>query len=337
MTKIRVAIVGFGLSGRYLQAPFFEANPAFDLKMVVTSQAALHETYPHVAKGNSLAEVLSHPDIDLVSISSPNETHFSYAKQCLLAGKHVLVEKPFTATVAEAEELIDLAKKQGKHLFVFQNRRFDSDFMAVRQVIENGWLGELIRFEVRFDRFKPILNVKKWKEVAGASNGILYDLGAHIIDQTIALFGAPQHVWGETYIQREGSEIDDAFDLRLDYGALKVQLSSSLLVREPSPRYVLHGTKGSFVKYGIDAQEDHLKAGMLPGSPGFGVESAEFQGILNTELNGLPFRGTIETLPGNWVALFQNIAEVIQQGAAPLIRLEEVVQQMKVIAQVRRH
>jgi predicted dehydrogenase len=335
MTKIRVAIVGFGLSGRYLQAPFFEANPAFDLKMVVTSQAALHETYPQVAQGNSLADVLSDLEIDLVSICSPNETHFSYAKQCLLTGKHVLVEKPFTATVAEAEELIKLAKTQGKHLFVFQNRRFDSDFKTVQQVINNGWLGKLIRFEVRFDRFKPVLNVKKWKEAAGASNGILYDLGSHIIDQTIALFGAPHNVWGETYTQREGSEIDDAFDLRLDYGALKVQLSSSLLVREPSPRYVLHGSKGSFVKYGIDAQEDHLKSGKLPGSAGFGVESAEFQGILNTELNDLPFRGTIETLPGNWMVLFQNIADVIQRGAEPLIKLEDVLQQMAIINKVR--
>ena len=335
MKKINVALVGYGLSGRYLQAPFFATNPDFHLKTVVTSQESLHDTYPEVKRANALADVLSDTSIDLVSLCSPNDTHFDYAKQCLLAGKHVLVEKPFTATVAEAEALIALAKTEGKHLFVFQNRRFDSDFLTVRKVIEGGWLGDLIRFEVRFDRFKPVLNVKKWKETTSKGNGILYDLGSHIIDQTITLFGAPQDVWGETYTQREGSVIDDAFDIRLDYGKLKVQLSSSLLVREPSPRYVLHGTKGSFVKYGIDAQEDHLKAGMMPGTAGFGVESVEFQGVLNVERDGLAFRGKVETLPGSWHPLFQNIADVLLRNSEPVIRLEEVVEQMEVIERVR--
>jgi scyllo-inositol 2-dehydrogenase (NADP+) len=336
MKKINVALVGFGLSGRYLQAPFFTTNPDFHLKTVVTSQQSLHETYPEVKRAEALAEVLSDASIDLVSISSPNNTHFDYAKQCLLAGKHVLVEKPFTATVAEAETLIELAKKAEKHLFVFQNRRFDSDFLTVRKVIENGWLGELLRLEIRFDRYKPILNAKKWKETTDEGNGILYDLGSHIIDQSIALFGAPLDVWGETYTQREGSIIDDAFDIRLDYRKLKVQLSSSLLVREPSPRYVLHGTKGSFVKYGIDVQEDHLKAGMLPGTAGFGVENVDFQGVLNTERDGLAFRGKVETLRGNWQRLFQNMAEVLLRGGKPVVRLEEVLAQLAVVGRVMR-
>ncbi len=336
MKKINVAIVGFGLSGRYLQAPFFDTNVDFQLKTIVTSQESLHDIYPNVKQASHLSDVLADASIDLVSISSPNETHFDYAKQCLLAGKHVLVEKPFTATVEEAQTLIALAKTQKKHLFVFQNRRFDSDFLTVQKVIKNGWLGDLHRMEVRFDRYKPVLNVKKWKETTSKGNGILYDLGSHIIDQSIALFGPPQSVWGETYTQRDGSVIDDAFDLRLHYGTLNVQLSSSLLVREPTPRYVLHGTKGSFVKYGIDVQEDHLKAGLLPGTAGFGLEPVEFQGLLNTERDGITFRGHVETLPGSWVTLFQNIADVLLRGAEPLIRLEEVVQQMEVIGQVAR-
>ena len=334
MKKINVALVGFGLSGRYLQAPFFETNPDFHLKKVVTSQGSLHDIFPLVERANNLSEVLSDAAIDLVSICSPNDTHFDFAKQSLLAGKHVLVEKPFTTTVAEARELIALAKAQHKHVFVFQNRRFDSDFLTVRKVIDNGWLGELLRMEIRFDRFKPVLNAKKWKETTSKGNGILYDLGSHIIDQSIALFGAPQDVWGETFIQRPGSLIDDAFDIRLDYGKLKVQLSSSLLVREPSPRYVLHGTKGSFVKYGIDVQEEHLKAGLKPGESGFGMESDDFQGILHTELDGLVLRGQVISLPGNWVALFQNIADALLHGAAPLVMLKEVVQQMEVMEQV---
>lgn len=334
MAKINVALVGFGLSGRYLQAPFFEVHPDFHLKTVVTSQQSLHDVYPQAEKADNLSSVLSDAAIDLVSVASPNETHFDYARQALLAGKHVLVEKPFAATAAEAAALIALSEAQGKHLFVFQNRRFDSDFLTVRKIVESGCLGELLRFEARYDRFKPLLNPKKWKETRTPGSGILYDLGAHLIDQSIALFGVPQAVRGETYTQREGSAIDDAFDLRLDYGKLKVQLSSSLMVREPTPRYVLHGTKGSFVKYGIDVQEDHLKAGMLPGTPGFGVESDDFQGTLNTEWQTLAFRGKVETLPGNWQALFQNMADVLLRGADPLIPLEEVLTQIQMMEQI---
>ena len=208
MKKINVALAGFGLSGRYLQAPFFEKNAGFELKTVVTSQENLYAVFPEVTRAGSLAEVLSDAGIDLVSISTPNHTHFEYARQCLLANKHVLVEKPFTATVAEAEELMLLAKSQGRHLFVFQNRRFDSDFLTVKQILDSGRLGELVWYEARFDRFKPLLNPKKWKEVPDPSNGILYDLGAHLVDQCIALFGNPETVAGEAFTQRMHSDID---------------------------------------------------------------------------------------------------------------------------------
>lgn len=336
MKKINVALIGFGLSGRYLQAPYFEKCTDFHLKTVVTSQQNLHVVYPHTGRADTIAEVLADASIDLVSICSPNETHFDYARQCLLAGKHVLVEKPFAATAAEAEALIALAQKQGRHLFAFQNRRFDSDFLTVRQLLADGALGDLLRFEAHFNRFKPLLNPKKWKEIPAASNGILYDLGSHLIDQCIALFGAPQSVQGETYTQRAGSDIDDAFDLRLDYGAMKACLRASLMVREPAPRYVLHGTKASFVKYGIDQQEDQLKAGLLPGMPGFGEEPAALYGILYTESGDVPRQETIKSQPGNWQALFDNMADVLLRGAPPAIRMEEVVQQLQVIGQLRR-
>ena len=336
MKKINVALIGFGLSGRYLQAPFFEQHPDFQLKTVMTSQPDLQLAYPQASRASSLAEVLADGTIDLVSICSPNETHFDYCRQCLLAGKHVLVEKPFTATSAEAEELMALALKQGLHLFAFQNRRFDSDFLTLQKLLAGGRLGDLLRYDANFNRFKPLLNVKKWKEQPAASNGILYDLGAHLIDQCIALFGAPQSVQGESYTQRAHSDVDDAFDIWLDYGHLKAYLHASLLVREPTPRYVLHGTAASFVKYGIDQQEDQLKAGLLPGMPGFGEEAAAFSGTLYTEVNDTPQQETIETLPGNWQALFANLADVLLRGAEPLIKMEEVVQQLHVIGQVRR-
>lgn len=332
---LNVALIGFGLSGRYLQAPFYEANPNFNLKTIVSNSQNPKAYFPAVEVMKSLEEVLADDSIDLVSICSPNDTHYDFAKKCLLANKHVLVEKPFTATVSQAEELIQLAKTQEKVISIFQNRRFDSDFMTVQKIINEGFIGEVLSCEILFNRYKPVLNAKKWKEVMTPANGILYDLGAHIIDQSIVLFGIPQSVWGETFTQREGSEIDDAFDLRLDYGKLKVTLKSSLMVREEGPRYILHGTKGSFVKYGIDVQEDHLKAGILPNMEGFGIEPASNQGVLNSDVNGLHFRGTIETLKGDWGILFQNLYEAITGKAELLVKPEEVLEQIKIMEQVK--
>jgi scyllo-inositol 2-dehydrogenase (NADP+) len=332
---LNVALIGFGLSGRYLQAPFFEANPNFKLKTIVSNNQNPKDFFPSVQVARSLDEVLADSDIDLVSICSPNATHFEYAKRSLLAGKHVLVEKPFTSTVEEAEELISLAKKQGKILSVFQNRRFDSDFLTVKKVVEGDFLGEIHSFEIHFNRFKPVLNPKKWKETVGAGSGIIYDLGSHIIDQVIALFGVPKSVWGQTFTQRENSEIDDAFDIKLDYGKLKVTLKSSLLVREDTPRYIIHGTKGSFIKHGIDVQEDHLKVGIKPTDSDFGIESISQYGILNTEMNGLIIKGTVETEKGNWALLFQNLHDAIVDGKELLIKPEEVLEQIKIIEKVK--
>ncbi len=332
---LNVALIGFGLSGRYLQAPFFESNPNFKLKTIVSNSQNPKDFFPSVEVARSLDEVLTDSEIDLVSICSPNATHFEFAKRTLLAGKHVLVEKPFTATVEEAEELISLAKKQGKTLSVFQNRRFDSDFLTVKKVIEGSFLGEIHSFEIHFNRFKPVLNPKKWKETVGAGSGIIYDLGSHIIDQIITLFGVPKDIWGQTFTQRENSEIDDTFDIKLDYGKLKVTLKSSLLVREDTPRYIVHGNKGSFIKYGIDVQEDHLKARMKPTDNDFGIEPVKNSGILNTEINGLIFKGTVETEKGNWALLFQNLHDVIVDGKELLIKPEEVLEQIRIIEKVK--
>lgn len=332
---VTVGIIGFGLSGRYLQAPFFLDNPNFKLKTIVTNNQNPTAIYPSVQKATSIDDLLTESEIDLISICAPHETHFEYSKKALLAGKHVLVEKPMTATAEEAEELIALSRQAGKHLFVFQNRRFDSDFMTVKKVIEGGFLGEILNYEAHYNRFKPILNPKKWKETTSYASGIIYDLGAHIIDQSIYLFGKPQGVWGQTFTQREGSEVDDAFNLQLDYGKLKVTLRSSLMVREETPRYIIHGTKGSFIKYGIDLQEDHLKANIFPDNPAFGYETPQYSGILNTEINGLATRGTVETERGNWGILFQNIYEVIANNAQPLIPLADIVEQLRIIEKVK--
>ena len=332
---LNVALIGFGLSGRYLQAPFFEANTNFNLKTIVSNSQNPKDFFPFVQVAKSLDEVLADSAIDLISICSPNSTHFEYAKRSLLANKHVLVEKPFTATTEEAEELILLAKRQEKILSIFQNRRFDSDFLTVKKIVEGNFMGEIHSFEIHFNRFKPVLNPKKWKEIVGAGSGIIYDLGSHIIDQVITLFGVPKAVWGQTFTQRENSEIDDAFDIRLDYGKLKVTLKSSLLVREDTPRYIIHGTKGSFIKHGIDVQEDHLKMGMKPTDDDFGIEAVKNYGILHTEINGLILKGTVETEKGNWGLLFQNLHDAIVDGKELLIKPEEILEQIRIIEKVK--
>jgi scyllo-inositol 2-dehydrogenase (NADP+) len=332
---INVALVGFGLSGRYLQAPFFIANPHFNLKYVVTKNQNPQAIFPNVQKMETLEAVLADASIDLVSICSPNNTHVAYTRQCLLAGKHVLVEKPFAPTYEEAKSLFLLAKECKKHIFIFQNRRFDSDFLTIKKIIDNGFLGEILQYEAHYNRYKPILNPKKWKETEGPASGILYDLGAHIIDQAIALFGRPLSINGQTYTQRAHSTIDDAFNIRLDFGKTKATLTSSLMVREETPRYVIHGTKGSFIKYGIDMQEDHSKAGMTPDMPEFGLEPASQQGILNADINGVNIRGQVSTERGSWHILFQNIYDVLENNAHILIEHEQILEQISIIEAVK--
>ncbi len=333
---IKVGIIGYGLSGRYLQAPFFEANPNFALKAIVTNSFNPKEQYPNVKVYSTANELIKDPEINLVSICSPSDTHFEYAKKVLLTGKHCLVEKPFTATAEEAKELFELAEKMGKVITAFQNRRFDSDFLTVKKVIDSGLLGELVCYDVHFDRYKPVLNPKKWKETVQPGNGILYDLGSHILDQAIVLFGKPISVAGEKFTQREGSDIDDAFDIRLNYGKLKVKLSASLLVKKQGPRYTIHGTKGTFTKYGIDVQEDHSKEGLLPNNPLFGVESEKEYGLLTYEKDGQDFSERIETEKGNWVGYFENLAHCINKKGEIEVRDFQILEQISILEMIKR-
>ncbi|NBA87683.1 Gfo/Idh/MocA family oxidoreductase [Emticicia sp. CRIBPO] len=332
---INVGLVGFGLSGRFLQAPFFMSNRNFVLKSLVTSQEIPKYIFPDTKKAESLDELINDPEIHLISIASPNPTHYEYAKKCLLAGKHILLEKPMTSTAAEARDLIEIAKSKGLVMCVFQNRRFDGDFMTVKKVIESGVLGEILSYEAHFDRFKPILNPKKWKETVAPGSGVLYDLGSHLIDQAIYLFGKPEGAEGEVFIERAGSEIDDAFDLRLNYKNLRVTLKSSLMIKEQVPKYVVNGTKGSFIKYGLDVQEDQLKAGMTPDQEGFGKEESQFDGHLRTEIGGLEYYGRVETIAGEWNQLYDNLAFVIYGKNELIIQPEQILTQIEVIEQIK--
>lgn len=338
MPIFNVALLGYGLSGRYLQAPFYAAHPGFRVVRIMTSRkAVLHENFPDMEPTATVEEALADPTIDLVSIATPNATHYSLARAALEAGKHVLVDKPACATAAELRELMALAARKSRHLFVFQNRRWDSDFLTVRHILQNGDLDRLVAYEARYDRWKPAPNAKAWKETPSPGAGMLYDLGSHLIDQAIACFGVPDHVSGRTWIQRSFSTIPDAFDLHFEYDGFVADLSCSLLVCEPTPRYRLHGDKGAFVKYGIDVQEDQLRAGMLPGDPSFGKEPVDQNGRMTTErADGSLFRSEYPTFPGTWLNLFDNVFNVISKGATPAVPLEDVIAQLEIIEDIRR-
>lgn len=335
MKKIKVGLVGFGLSGRFLQAPFFEALPQFELSKVVTSRSIPRELFPTASNALSTEQLLEDKELDLIAICSPNSTHFELTKKCLEAGKNVLVEKPIAATSEETKELYAIAKKNNLVLCVYQNRRFDSDFLTCIQVIKSRFLGEIHTYEAHFHRFKPELNPKKWKEESAASNGVLYDLGAHLIDQAIFLFGKPDSYSGEVYSQRNNTNIDDAFFVQMKYGSLRVRLKSSLLVTNPGPRYEIHGTFGSFFKSGIDLQEDHLKMGYFPFQENFGIESEANHGDLTTTINGLQLKSKVITKPGSWHLLYQNLADAILNGAELVIKEDEIIAQMEILESIK--
>lgn len=332
MNPIQTALVGFGDSARYLHAPFLLAHGGFAISDVLErSKNRAAAQYPDSRTHRTLDALLAEPGVELVVISTPNDTHVPYVRQALEAGRHVVVEKPFAPTAAEARQLTELAKQQNRVLTVYQNRRWDSDFQTVRRVLNSGELGELKHYEAHFDRYKPVLNPKKWKETPSPGSGILYDLGSHILDQALVLFGTPETIYAEIGTQRAGSDIDDSFHLRLGYGPLTVVLRASLLVREPGPRYVLHGTRGTFRKPGIDIQEDQLKAGMTPLNPAFGREPDALRGELVAEVGGQTLRGTIESVPGNWLPFYESVYAAIRESGSVAVQPEEVLTQLRLI------
>lgn len=246
--RIRTALVGRGLGGSVFHAPLIRACEGLDLVRWVGAADAKE------------AAVAS--EVDLVVVSTPNQFHFPLARAALEAGKHVVIDKPFTVSLAEADALIALAKSRGRVLSVFHNRRWDGDFLTVRKMLPR--LGAVRLYEAHWDRFRPALR-EGWKEDPRLGAGLLLDLGPHLIDQALCLFGAPDAVRADVLAQREGSRIDDYFALTLDYGPMRAVLSASMLVAAPRPRFAVHGSGGSFVRYGVDPQEAALKAGADPG------------------------------------------------------------------------
>lgn len=312
---IKVGIVGYGMSAKVFHAPFLKVLPQFEVVSVLERHNEdSKEMFPEVQVVRSMEELLQ-TDIDLVVITTPNETHYPYTEQSLNAGKHVVLEKPFTITSAEAKDLVELANKSDKILSVYQNRRYVSDYLTIKDILSKNLLGEVHEFEAHYDRYRAEAKPNAWREEAKPGSGILYDLGAHIIDQSFCLFGLPAAITADVRMQRPHARVDDYFDLRLDYGSLKVILRAGMLVREPGPRYMIHGTKGSFIKYGEDTQEAHLKAGELPTSPDWGSEAAEMYGLLHTEVDGKIIKERVPSFKGDYGKYYEDLYETIVNGA----------------------
>lgn len=312
MNQIRVGLIGYGLSGETFHAPLIAADPAFRLRVIATRRAEA------VARGGAGAkvvadaeEIFADPEVDLVVIATPNETHASLAERALTAGKHVVVDKPFTVTTAEAAPLIELAERRGLCLTVFHSRRWDGDFQTVRELVAEGRLGRLYTFESHYDRFRPEVRAR-WKEQDGPGAGTLYDLGAHIIDQALQLFGLPESLLADLGRQRPGALSTDYVHLSLRYGELRVVLCSGSVVSGPWPRFILQGDQGSYWKRGMDPQEDQLRAGLGPGHPDFGREPAELHGAL----------GSGERVPtrlGAYPQFYRELARAITSGGPPKV------------------
>lgn len=268
LSPLRCALIGFGNAGRNFHAPVMAAVPGLELTAIVSSQpTAVHAAWPGMPVLATPAQAFADPAIELVVIATPNDSHHALARAALLAGKHVLVDKPCTVTLAETEDLLALAQAQGRVLSVYQSRRFDADFLSLKQVLEQGQLGRLVQFESRYDRFKPQV-LDRWRDNDVPGAGLWLDLGSHLLDQCLVLLGVPDALLLDVAAQRDGAQVNDCFHAQLRYDSLQPGLRAVLhagsLVPAGSPRFAVHGTQGSFIKHGMDAQEDALKAGIRP-------------------------------------------------------------------------
>jgi scyllo-inositol 2-dehydrogenase (NADP+) len=335
---IEVGLIGFGLAGRSFHAPVIRAIPGLRLAAILQrkgSEAA--ETYPDVRIVRTLEELLAIPDIRLIVIASPNETHYPFARQSLAAGKDIVVDKPFTTTLAEAVDLVEFAKQCGRLLTVYQNRRYDGDFSAIRELVAGGALGRIVRFETNYDRFRPHLRANAWREQSVPGAGILFDIGPHLIDHALLLFGRPEAITADIRVERDGALADDAFDIVFHYPrGMRAVLRSSILAVAQRPRFVLLGTHGAFFKQTFDPQENSLRRGHLPKDAPWGAEPEENWGVLTiAETSGATTQRRIPSHTGDYRDYYANVRDALLGKTTPAVTSQQALDVMRALELAR--
>jgi len=317
MKQIQTALCSYGMSGLVFHGPLLEAHPGFKIKKILErNRYDSKGKHPGAELVRDFQSIIGDPDLELVVVNTPDHLHTDMATRAMEAGKHVVVEKPFTLKTTDADKLMTLARQKGLILSVFHNRRWDGVYLTVQEVIRSGKLGRLVDFEVHFDRFRNYVK-ESWKDQANGT-GTLFNLGSHLIDQALNLFGMPDRLFCDTRMLRDGALTDDSYDLLLHYPGFKCMLRSSYLVREPGPSFMLHGTEGSFLAWGSDPQERDLKEGIVPGTEGWGLDPDFSHARIHTDFQGEHIEGEYPMLAGNYLEYYDNIYDAIRQGS-PLI------------------
>jgi predicted dehydrogenase len=324
MRNINVGIIGYGLSGRIFHGAIIKYVEGFSVKKISSRSPekiqSAKEDFPDAEVVSSFEDITQDPNIDLVIVSTPNIHHFPIAENALKNNKHVIIEKPFTVTSIEGKLLTKLAIEKQLLISVYQNRRFDSDLLTVKEIIQSNVLGDIVEFESHFDRFRSEIKKNSWREENTPGSGVLFDLGSHLIDQALYLFGIPEEIYCDISHQRNG-KVDDNFELIMYYESLKVTLKASSLVKEPLPRFIISGSKGSFQKYGLDIQESDLRSGKRPTYPEWGKEPEELWGVLNT----IESRKVYESIPGNYRLYYENVHDAISKGSELIVKAVEAM------------
>ncbi|MGD1414886.1 scyllo-inositol 2-dehydrogenase [Bacillus stercoris] len=328
---IKVGILGYGLSGSVFHGPLLAVLNEYHISKIMTSRTEeVKRDFPDAEVVHELEEITNDPSIELVIVTTPSGLHYEHAMACIQAGKHVVLEKPMTATAAEGEKLKKAADEKGVLLSVYHNRRWDNDFLTIKKLISEGSLEDINTYQVSYDRYRPEIQAR-WREKEGVATGTLYDLGSHIIDQTLHLFGMPKAVTANVMAQRENAETVDYFHLILDYGKLQAILYGGSIVPANGPRYQIHGKDSSFIKYGIDGQEDALRAGRKPEGDSWGADDSEFYGQLTTVHGSDKKTETIPSVNGSYLTYYRKIAESIREGAALPVTAEEGIDVIRII------
>ncbi len=335
---VRVGLIGFGLAGQAFHAPVIRGVQGMELACILERRGtAAQEKYPEVRVARTLEELLADKEIQLCVIATPNDSHFELTRACLLAGRDVVVDKPFAPTLRESEELVRLAAERGRLITVYQDRRWDGDFATVKKLVQSGRLGTVVEYEARFDRFRLEAKANAWRERADQPGaGVLFDLGPHVIDQALVLFGEPRAITASAFCQRETSRVDDAFDVCLEYPnsgtGLRAMARARIIAYAPGPHFLIHGTKGSFVKYGMDPQEERLRAGNFPQGTDWGadwgVEDEQWRGTLSPV--GEP-SVKVKTERGDYRGFYANVRDAIEKKAALEVTPKQALRTMRAV------